>query len=99
MVLLERGILLERRGDLDIEALIGEGSPDPDGPGVRIGGIADQDHGAATLRGRCGPGGTLRRGGVGTWARHGSGHAGSSLDWGAKPDDPDPGPSERTSSR
>ncbi len=56
MALLERGALLERRGDLDIEALLDEGAPDPDRPGVRIGGVAHEDHGATTFRGRCGVG-------------------------------------------
>ena len=101
VVLLERGTLLERRGDLDVEALLGEGPADPDGPGVRIGGVADQDHGATTLRGRRGPGGIRRRGGLRSRSRHGSRHAGASSVWRVDPTEPpdEPGPSPRTSSR
>ena len=45
MALLEEGAFLEGRRDFDFEALLGEGAPDADGPGVRIGGITHEDHG------------------------------------------------------
>ena len=98
VVLLERGALLERRGDLDVEALPRQRATDPDGPRVRIGGVADEDHGATTLRGRRGAGGIRRRGGLGSRSRHGPGHAGASSAW-RRPTGPRPAASGRARGR